>query len=726
MKVAKTNSIFILLIFIMHVLYDIINTSKLLDLRHCLIPNSQGTLCDKCIQPYKSISGHCHNEPYEIISHCQITFMNLETYNCFTCDQEYFFTDKKKCEKCEEVEYCSTDCNDINCESCLASDLDYCLQCEDATLSINNEGKCVCPLGTHEVFYTKSDSNELYKYCYSCKLKYGWSCSTCNSQECTSCLDPYCQYYEESKTCLCSLDIYKSCVYFNTMHQIYYDYECFCFNERGECVVTCKQAYNSDALACDENFAYYTNYVLDTTIYYNNFICKLNEMYDSVTNTCLPCEENCKVCNSKGDCLLNNQNIRQHCPKMTGFALNTQDNLCFDCDYFNTGSSGLVCNESKVVSGSLCNFILNPNCDVCDPVRGCTSCSDNYFLFKGSLSIINEVNTNYIGICLSCKFIDLHCASCTNIICLECETDYVLIVLNVCVPTNEYFNRFDNLPVTIDHHCNDPNCLVCSSNYHCVLCKVDYELSLIDFTCRLSYCYIDNCSYCVSNTTCFKCSLIYVIVFNEDNISNRCVLSFDFIISIGVISFFIIFVLVFFNIGICGFRKMYLFHEFFPICITYISRFFCPKKKKVNYKKIISSSDIQMKIIEEEKSISLPIKVVNIDDYNKSSLEKNKEGNVSNKKNNGNYKDESRDNLDKYYTNPNENNNSRNKKEDNIRNSYSHLSAEDKIDSKEVLVDGDLKKNNKSKKCENVNEDNKIDSNVIKFNDYEVSITEEN
>lgn len=289
--------------------------------------------CIACNFPFYPENGVCKNNPSDLIAECSRAFTNNKDYYCFQCSDQYSFFSQLdfKCVECSIGNNClindpfieddveTSPCTVPNCLLCEASDSTNCVRCVSDDMIILNK-QCQCPIGT----YISENS------CLSCKEKFGRFCKTCEEESCNECITPFCKYIESEKLCSCSFDIIRSCVFFNQFEtNTYYDSECYCFNPKGECAISCKDAYHPLAFACDDSFGYF---VLDDYFKQNNTNnCPDDQYFDIKLNKCVSCFDGCKVCNGNGNCLVDARDTRVLCPNKDGYVYSIINDICLNC-----------------------------------------------------------------------------------------------------------------------------------------------------------------------------------------------------------------------------------------------------------------------------------------------------------------------------------------------------------------------------------------------------------
>jgi hypothetical protein len=304
------------------------------------------------------------------------------------------------CKKCNYNDECSDrGCDDSLCKYCDLKNTTKCLDCVDPFMVFDSNMRCICPYGT---FY-----DDKVKRCITCKGSFGRFCRNCNKETCLECIEPYCKYSSKDKACLCSIEIVNSCVQFNSfLDNIYYDYNCYCFNSIGECIIDCKTAYHPFSLACDIFYGYLikNDYVEVTTELIPYIGCKENEYYNKSENKCDKCPDGCLVCNYNGYCLKDKDKILRFCPNPNDYVLNNYLGFCLDCNEFRSQTNKLICENNKVIDGSLCESKFHNHCTLCDDLTGCSQCDKGFYLDRGELlhffdpSIISNSTVDNINI----------------------------------------------------------------------------------------------------------------------------------------------------------------------------------------------------------------------------------------------------------------------------------------------------------------------------------------
>ncbi len=672
----------------------------MLEKTFCTLFNSEGK-CILCRFPYNlsndEYNSYCYLNYENYLPYCDKAFTLPEIYYCWQCTGYKIFNGRS-CVDCDKsicilnlnlyfslessglisrfnkintkIKFGSSfiSCNIEGCLICNLSNPNLCLQCIDNNMISMKEdslvaylaksSKCICSPGSF------LDKNGLK--CVSCKTVFGQFCKFCNKSKCLECVLPYCSIDHSTGRCFCSNSLLRSCIYFNIDEiGLYYNQNCYCYNSLGECVLSCQHAYSQGVIACNKYFGYYTessallafksNNLSESSLGHNNTNNSLNYDYTDIiyNNTCI--NNNCSICNSFNDCLVDSNNSIQICPNNNEYVIGI-NGICINCmkmdkeindsiwnqwiiqgninsyiEFLNRNKTN--CLNGELVIGSVCSKYYNKNCLMCDYKQGCIKCEEGYFLNDGqininydyitfpylkqnisnnSISSINKDDGNF-GKCLPCSYIDKYCAICDESRCLICKEGYVLNYMNTCsvLLINQYFMS-NNATRILDNpeNCQDPNCIICPTIDRCLKCN-QISILTITNTCEVIDCNIPNCKYCLISNKCLQCEENYfpVLYINAGEVYSGCQEAERFIFTAVVVIIGLILLIILCNCGCFGARKFYCFKEIIPFMYFYIYRYFLPKKESFSkLKRQINSKgdmNIKIKMIEETRDSPL-------------------------------------------------------------------------------------------------------------------------
>ncbi|ELP95026.1 protein serine/threonine kinase, putative [Entamoeba invadens IP1] len=208
--------------------------------------------------------------------------------------------------------------------------------------------------------------------------------------------------------------------------------------------------------------------------------------------TCIPCEPNCKKCNSKS-CEVCNDNYTLNngvCFEMNMDCLYTRNDRCYLC------SSGFTENGECISCDTTCKRCRGTRCDICEPFEQTLNTNSTKCVTQESALVTSNVNIiecqpEYVvnhNLCEKCGSIYTNCERCENGKCSMCSIGFYL-KNGMCEPSN---------------------CLIKSANGTvCEECIVMYSLS------ENGYCVstIQNCEKYI-NTYCVLCAIGYSVYNN--------------------------------------------------------------------------------------------------------------------------------------------------------------------------------------------------------------------
>lgn len=602
---------------------------------------------DKCSLCEKYYADEEKNIVNEFCLRCVDPVMIIEENKC-TCPVFTFYDEERKlCISCKiRYDLYCTSCNKDECLSCLSPYCSYdqylktCLCSNEIMISCESNNNFV----SGEVFDFKC-------YCYNGLGQCVMTCDSIYSRGVVACDLHYAYFnsaiYDHQLALLSAKE--------NCLPEEYYDFI------SGTCI-KCKDCY-----LCNEN----GHCLLD--IFYNRFICHhYNEIYNPINQVCIPCFQynvfinndnpNDFIFNSNplefpkyDNCNLYDQNTDERLlnkvenvvklfneDKLGSNALNFINTYIYDSNIDRLISScqnnNLVCSYNKVVEGNICSGYKYLKCLKCDPHLGCIECKKGYYIYKGELSYLITKNEKIvqreIGECYHCRNIDHNCLDCDEKTCYQCKRDYVINELGICsrvkIQSIAEFKRVldDGLnQVDPQYNCTISNCLLCPTYFnentnktvsYCSLCDEKSYLNTRDFTCSKLECEVPNCLYCGMNNVCVKCKNFYELRLNDKS-DTICKINITFYVAFFSCLLFILLVILFFNLGICGFRKCYLFGELIPILFFKFKRLFDFKKKVIYTSKIKKIGELDEEIKKIENKMQIPVEVV------KSKKKKNKQ-----------------------------------------------------------------------------------------------------
>ncbi|KAL4463431.1 hypothetical protein ABPG72_003127 [Tetrahymena utriculariae] len=343
-------------------------------------------------------------------------------------------------QNCPSFPYCAS-CNQSTCLNCKAG---YTLQnnCCQANNSILDSIMCDLDPTTPKCL---DDQYLLQNQCFQCPT----GCLTCTSQNnCQSC-DQNQNYYKSQSSGVCQQCMIQQGYFVSIID-----------NSCQQCFPGCSSCNGSkqyQCLTCQEGFFFNTGFCIQQITNCDSIIqntcqkCSKGYYLDS-NQLCAPCSKGCLACQSDQSC--------QECDKVNNYYLNSPNGICQFC---NTSQGWSIINDTcqQCFTGcSPCNGTLQQNC---------ITCSDNYYLDKGT-------NT--------CLLI-LNCDSIQQNSCLKCKDGYYINSYNVCSPC-------------------PAGCLTCQSPQSCQTCG---QAKNYYFSQSSQICNICNTSqgYFISGQYCLEC-----------------------------------------------------------------------------------------------------------------------------------------------------------------------------------------------------------------------------
>ena len=418
---------------------------------------------------------------------CPIGCTSCNTKECWTCADNYWLSQDKKCLDCpSSCSVCKSGvCHDCNqgyylsgttcvkcispCENCVSAT--SCLSCSSGYL-LTDRSTCVdCPQGCNNCLNSKCPDCVLavnYERC--CPI----GCSSCDLNVCWTCFDDF--WLTPGKQCV-------------------------------PCPSSCTKCQRGVCLDCNPGF-----YIVDTE--------------------CQQCVRPCKECLAAGFCksciegyLLASNGACMKCPdgcdgcpgsKCTSCALSEDFSRC--CP-----SGCLSCDKDRCWTCKGNFYLYDGNCIDCP--AGCSSCKDGVCLGCADGYFMSSTT------CIQCRAPCRTCYSETK--CLSCEEGQLLSDTETCVacPTacgNCSGNKCCIMAVdnsgccpTGCLNCNSQVCLNCFAGYYqtgsgtCDICP-DLCTECADDVCKgcVSGYYlkgkecdrcIDNCDVCYNKNSCSKC-----------------------------------------------------------------------------------------------------------------------------------------------------------------------------------------------------------------------------
>ena len=427
---------------------------------------NNNTCVDKCPDNKWKVDGVCE----ECTDNCNVCKSESECQICKTgyvkegecveeCGEGYFTTSNPaKCNKCGD-----------NCQKCV--DQSECKACNEGFYL--QDGKCVeeCKDGKFKC--------DLTKKCQDCPVQ----CLTCTDKE-------TCQTCNENYNLLDNKCITDCPVGYTPKDK-------FCL----PCDKGCDKCDSNDPKKCTECSS-------DRFLKNNKCVtdCCVNHYADDVHNRCVPCIENCLICQNGVECNeCENGFLLKDGSKCVDTCPNRQvavDKKCIDCD-------------------------PDSNCKACDntDVSKCLICFSGDFFYNDKCVPVCPEGTFTSGTtCVDCKD---NCKTCSNsITCDSCESPLVLKD-NDCVETcGDGYTPTDE----ICQSCEVSDCASCDENINscdeCANKKVYLNGECLE-NCPANYfqllnnCFqcTPNCEKCVDGDTCDECALGY----NYDQVEHKCV-----------------------------------------------------------------------------------------------------------------------------------------------------------------------------------------------------------
>ena len=450
--------------------YYLSNNACLPCIENCDICSDNGT-CITCMDNYELVGGNCTFV-------CPARCGNCQNQECVICTDQYYFSNDT-CLPCSS-----------GCKSC--NDSSNCLTCMNNYNLVDQSCAYICPVNCNSCQnQTCTSCNDQYYLYQSICAPCSSNCKICsNVRNCKICNDNYLVF--NSRCVLCdnaaiinstfsndrtSITIIFASEITNTSSinciDIFFTNDsfginpsCYIINNQvtltfGEnslfsntskfsiylpalfsylCIPPNDYTINITAqystILCSENYILIDNICVficpDTCAYCKNQECAAcNNQYYLYNSACLPCSNNCQICNDSSHCQLCmkdfhlvDQSCNYICPDNCKSCLNQTCEGCIDQYYLDSNeckpcSAGCkVCNGSSHCQSCLnkysfinqsCSYICPDNCNSC-PNKTCVSCNDQYYLYQ--------------SICAPCSS---NCKTCTSILnCEICNQDYLL------------------------------------------------------------------------------------------------------------------------------------------------------------------------------------------------------------------------------------------------------------------------------------------------------------
>lgn len=528
--------------------------------------------CTECKDPFLNFNSKClPNCPEGYYKNAEGTCIKCAEDDCINCNNP--LTGCKECKppkinylgKCVAVcpdgtvninnkcTYCTTD----NCSECSSTNENQCKVCNTGYLLtvVDNKTKCVknCPDGTY---------TDISFYPPSCKTCEDSLCKVCLSKnKCSVCKENF-QLQIRNNTVICTDNCEDGYVNKTIVSNITLNNNTLS-QETKNCVL-CETGNIFKCSKCDPNNLYQCKKCNDGFLLFNNTCYRQTECplgtYPS-GDKCSLCNERCKTCkNSSFNCTSCKESFifdqkTNYCVESCQDGYVNIYNVCVKCD--TDDKSCKSCYEKdlskcKICKGSLA--IYKDSCiDVCpsgtyydsvtntceDCIKNCKNCKKNALSTTNSEknTICEECNNGFLlsnGECISdcqegffknyttcspCK--SNNCATCLSTGgCSSCKIDPTtklpkILYLGECIdicPTGTFLQNNSCIPCSY-------NCLKCSSNTKCEVCKPPLELT-IDGKCGYPLCGTgytqrDGMCYACSDSKCRVCDPIKLNICKE-------------------------------------------------------------------------------------------------------------------------------------------------------------------------------------------------------------------
>ncbi|KAL4476576.1 hypothetical protein ABPG74_010309 [Tetrahymena malaccensis] len=467
--------------------------------------NEKTKSCSKC----NPVCEECKDES-QCITCKQGLFLIKSTMQCSSNCPENTYNDGNSCLNCPE--YCSACKNQDICNKCQSGYFEFkgkCQEkCEKPLLQFNNQCFESCPEG-----YSKDSDS------YSC-IKCQENCIECNKNlECFKCKT---DFLLQQKACVteCSKGFKEN----KSNHECEQITNCPQGNYLEQATKTCQKC-SPNCLDCFDSYDACTSCK-------NGFIlikdsqqcvdkCPKN-MYQS-GQLCLKCPENCRNCDSSGNCqicddghyqyqgrcldqckvplIFKGQDCVEKCPE--GFQHNKQKNECAQCK-----QNCLDCDQNSQCTRCKSDYLIQEGLCVSNCEKGyfkqdkyCLKCNSNCLSCDTSEEFCQECNQNYTldkqrKKCILCIE---NCQNCSeDLVCQQCKENYIS-KNGVCVKAcNE------------GHFYKDSQCFKCSQDCkscekqedNCTDCLEGFKLNQATNKCIKCP---SNCTICEENQQCTKC-----------------------------------------------------------------------------------------------------------------------------------------------------------------------------------------------------------------------------
>jgi len=479
--------------------------------------------CDECIKNDKNEDEDGGEDIICTLCEENYFFVNENYTNCvkkeeiLPIDEYYFNEEKKEYFSCGNINYhqvknCKKCNNNFSCTLC---DEEYTLIDENRSMCVN-----ISELGNNYII-DKNDSS-IYRKCNY----YIENCDACTSyNKCISCLDDF------------GLN-----------------------NDQDKCINVSDNHYYKNST---DNLYYLCNYALDNCEKCRNenecISCMPN--YVEINNLCYDKIENCKEYNDNGNCV--------KC--QAGYNITEEENRCEiiykNCIKVDDDGICIECKDNYKLQKSLCYRIIE-KCQIYKDDEFCEKCEDGYAFEENNKTICKVINLlkehfskdngiNYYkcdnineGGVESCSKCEYNNDNSTQVLCLQCKNNFVLIDDDKSICYNNetfkenrkyyYIDSFNlkSCSKSIDKcdecivEVGDIICEKCIDDYYIVnkediACNKIDEIKPLDeyyynenkkayyFCGNKNYHSIDNCQKCNSSTSCNLCKDGYTFIDDD-------------------------------------------------------------------------------------------------------------------------------------------------------------------------------------------------------------------
>ncbi|CAD8203433.1 unnamed protein product [Paramecium octaurelia] len=563
---------------------DICKDGYYLNDNQCVLCQENCVLCQNLNQCIKSHNGYYveNGIALQCTNNCLIFFNECQCQDC--PDQYYQDHNDLFCYPCQDN--CQTCSNKQTCINCVSNsfylDNSKCTQCSFPCLTCLSQTKCLSCVNDY-YYYLKEHQN-----CVQCPAP----CITCYYDQtalCNSCIESYYLFNQQCYECPlfcknnCNFDRINNLVQCGQCQTGFYatqlsiPFECkkckdqctSCTNEElclecsqgyilnnGKCQ-SCSQLYSNQCISCNNLFCLkcqngyqLTNGNCIKDLIIDVPICLVEKQYyNTISNTCESCIQNCIICNTSSTCVRCDESYywkSQICVSCK-FPCNTclSDQFCLtisnqlyyiddaitDLNQINSFSCKPPC--KKCYSNEQCIdcvdglYFENNNCSQCDTTcktcknqsSFCTSCNSGYLLLKNiCYKCLDENCQNCNPFCESCNHLNdefYKCQSCIpgyyqiNQECQRCSA-----FCETCSSSSDQCSScFEGYFLTTDMRCEKCNegCKSCQvQTKSCTVCEEGYYLSEIsDFIFQCLKC-DQGCKSCEEGA-CLVCSVSYYL-----------------------------------------------------------------------------------------------------------------------------------------------------------------------------------------------------------------------